>query len=81
MPNAFAGGRTLAVIVVLVGVAFVAVLTGAVAERFFARDLRVEEDELQEGLDEASAAILHELRGLRTRPSDLELAVQRRARP
>lgn len=73
--------QTLAVIVVLMGVAFVAVLTGAVAERFFSRDLQAEEDELQEDIDDASAAILHELRGLRTRLADLEVAVQRRARP
>lgn len=70
--------KVLAVVVMLVGVGFVAILTGAVAERFVAQDVEEESDQLEAELDEASKAILLELRELRGRLGHLETAVQRR---
>jgi voltage-gated potassium channel len=74
-------GRTLAVVVMLVGIGFVAVLTGAIAQRFVAPEVEEEAAQVEEELDEASAAILRELRDLRNRLGDLEVAVQRRRAP
>ena len=71
--------KALAVAVMLVGIGFVAILTGAVAERFVVRDVEAEAEEVSEELDAASAAIIGELRELRGRLAQLEASVQRRA--
>lgn len=76
-----AAGRALAVVVVLIGIAFVAILTGAVAHQFFSKDIEAETADIEGELDEASTAILGELRAMRERLIALETAVQRRARP
>lgn len=55
-----------------------AILTGAVAQRFVALEVGEETEEIEAELDEARAAILRELRDLRGRLGDLEAAVQRR---
>lgn len=55
-------GRLVAIVVMLVGIGFVAILTGAVAERFVVHDVEEEAEQAAEQLDEASAAILGELR-------------------
>jgi hypothetical protein len=62
-----------------VGIGFIAILTGAVAERFLARDVRVIETEVAEEA-EAVDEVLGELRAIRKRLGDLEGRVQRLGR-
>ena len=61
----------------LVGIGFVAVLTGAVAERFLARDVEGVR-EAEEDLSATDDAILRELRQLQLRLGRLESALQSR---
>jgi voltage-gated potassium channel len=72
-------GRLLAIVVMLVGIGFIAILTGAVAERFIARDVRAIEAEVA---DEAETvdAVLDELRAIRERLGNLESRLQRLGR-
>jgi voltage-gated potassium channel len=53
-------GRVIAVLVMLVGIGFIALLTGAVAERFLARDV-AEAEEAVEDLTETDEEIVREL--------------------
>ena len=75
-------GRVITIVVMLVGIGFLAVLTGAVAERFLVS--RVEEvaaetqDEVAEDLEAAEAELVAELREIRTRLERLELRLGRR---
>ena len=73
-----AATKTLAVVVMLVGIGFVAVLTGAIAQRFLTPAIEAEAVEVEEDLDTATASILSELRALQARLSDLEVAVRSR---
>ena len=68
------GAKVLAIGVALVGIGFVAVLTGAIAQRFLSSDLR---DEAAEDL-ELDQAIAREVDEIRTRLSSLEGLVQQR---
>jgi voltage-gated potassium channel len=72
-------GRFLGIVVMLVGIGFIAILTGAVAERFLARDVRAIEAEVA-GEAETVDAVLGELRAIRERLGDLEGRVQRLGR-
>lgn len=63
--------KILAVIVMFVGIGFVAVLTGAVAQRFLAPDIAEEERE-QSAIEQTNREILAELREVRTRLEALE---------
>ncbi len=63
--------KVLAVIVMFVGIGFVAVLTGAVAQRFLAPDIAEEEQE-QGVIEETNRQILAELREVRARLEALE---------
>jgi len=72
-------GRFIGIVVMLVGIGFIAVLTGAVAERFLARDVRAIEAEVA-GEAETVEAVLGELRAIRDRLGDLEGRVQRLGR-
>lgn len=74
-----AATKALAVVVMLVGIGFVAVLTGAIAQRFLTPTVEAEAVELAEDVDEATAPILRELRDLQTRLGSLEAAVRGRA--
>lgn len=70
------GTKVLAVIVALVGIGFVAIVTGAIAQRFVSTDVRAEEHEAVE-IDEQIAAEVSEIRN---RLESLEgLVAQRRA--
>jgi voltage-gated potassium channel len=75
-----ATGKMLAVVVMLVGIGFVAILTGAIAQRFVAEEVSEEAAEVEAELDEASEAILSELRELQGRLGGLEAALLRRPR-
>ncbi|NLT04987.1 MAG: two pore domain potassium channel family protein [Solirubrobacterales bacterium] len=63
--------KLLAVAVMLVGIGFVAVLTGSFAQRFLASDIAEEEQEVSE-IEAVNREILAELRELRARLDALE---------
>jgi voltage-gated potassium channel len=69
-------GRFLAIVVMLIGIGFIAVLTGAVAQRFLAADVHAIETDVA-GEAETIDAILFELRTVRDRLGELEVRVQR----
>lgn len=69
-------GRFLAIAVMLIGIGFIAILTGAVAQRFLATDVHAIETDVA-GEAETVEAILFELRTVRDRLGDLEARVQR----
>jgi voltage-gated potassium channel len=72
-------GRFLAIVVMLVGIGFIAILTGAVAQRFLAADvMTLERDVATEA--ESIEAILDEFRAVRERLIDLEQRVHTLAR-
>ncbi len=63
--------KILAVLVMFIGIGFVAVLTGAIAQRFLAPDIAEEEQE-QTAIEATNREILAELREVRTRLEALE---------
>jgi voltage-gated potassium channel len=63
--------KILAVVVMFVGIGFVAVLTGAIAQRFLAPDI-AEEEEGQTAIEATNREILAELREVRARLEALE---------
>lgn len=63
--------KILAVVVMFVGIGFVAVLTGAIAQRFLAPDIAEEEQE-QNAIEQVNREILAELREVRARLEALE---------
>lgn len=63
--------KILAVVVMFVGIGFVAVLTGAIAQRFLAPDIAEEEQE-QTAIEATNREILAELREVRARLEALE---------
>ena len=71
-------GRIYALALMLVGIGFVAILTGAIAERFLSTQI---EDvvEASEGLEEADATVIDELREIRTRLDRLEARLASRS--
>jgi voltage-gated potassium channel len=71
-------GRLLAVVVMAVGIGFVAVLTGAIAERFLAREVEEEVEQVEADLDDATSAIVVELRAMQRRLADMEVALKDR---
>jgi len=65
------GGRLVAMALMLVGIGFIAILTGAIAERFLAGEI----EEVAEGVEETAATegeLLAELRAIRVRLDRLE---------
>jgi voltage-gated potassium channel len=77
-------GRVLAMALMLVGIGFVAVLTGAIAERFVAAQVRAQaeaaEREVAGEVEDAREAALQELRSIAERMQRLEATVQRLGR-
>jgi voltage-gated potassium channel len=71
-------GKALAAVVMLVGIGFVAVLTGAVAQRFLAPEIQRETEAVEREADTDTAALLGELRDMRGRLLAIEEALQRR---
>jgi voltage-gated potassium channel len=69
-------GRVLAIVLMLVGIGFVAVLTGAIAERFVAGQVRAEVQQR----DANEEDVLSELREIMARLQRLETSVQSAAR-
>jgi voltage-gated potassium channel len=75
------GGKMLAAVVMIVGIGFVAVLTGAVEQRFLAPQIERETTEVEEELDATGEAMLRELRGVRAQLDGIEAAVLGSRRP
>jgi voltage-gated potassium channel len=71
------GGQILAVGVVLVGISFVALLTGAIAQRFLGPEIAEVEQELESEQLTAEAIALRELHNVREQIQALEVAVER----
>lgn len=71
------GGEIVAVVVVLVGISFVALLTGAIAQRFLGPEIAEVERELEAEHLSAEAVALRELRSVRAQLQALEVAVER----
>jgi hypothetical protein len=61
----------------LVGIGFVAILTGAVAERFLAPEV---EREAEDELDATDEALLRQLQGVRVQLDRIEVSVRRSRR-
>lgn len=72
-------GRLVGAFVMLVGIGFIAILTGAVAQRFLATDIE-EVTDVAEEMEATDAEILTELREVRSRLERLEARLERSAR-
>jgi voltage-gated potassium channel len=70
------GGEVLSAFVLIVGISFVALLTGAFAQRFLSPEIAQVEEELEAEIS-AEALALRELRSVQEQLQALELAVQR----
>jgi voltage-gated potassium channel len=70
-------GRGIAMVLMLVGIGFLAVLTGAVAERFLATRIEEAQEETSEEVEEAEAEVLAEVRAIATRLNELERRLAR----
>ena len=65
-------GRILGIALMLIGIGFIAVLTGAVAERFLTTKIEESQDEVVEEVERAEADVLVELREITERLHALE---------
>jgi voltage-gated potassium channel len=73
------GGEIVSVVVLLVGIGFVALLTGSFAQRFLAPEIAEIEEELEEEQMSAEALALRELRSVQEQLQALSLAIERMA--
>jgi hypothetical protein len=64
-------------VILIVGIGFVALLTGAFAQRFLAPEIAEIEEELEDEQLSAEALALRELRGVQEQLQALEVAVER----
>ena len=71
------GGQIVATVLVLVGLGFIALLTGAIAQRFFGPELGEVERELEQEVASAEEVAQRELRSIREQLGALEIAVER----
>jgi voltage-gated potassium channel len=72
-------GRLLAMGLMIIGIGFIAVLTGAVAERFLATQIEESGAQVTEEVDQAEAEVLDELREIMLRLQSLERRLGQRA--
>jgi voltage-gated potassium channel len=70
------GGQIVSTVILIVGIGFVALLTGAFAQRFLAPEIAVVEEELEEEHLTAEAVALRELRSVQEQLQALQLAVE-----
>jgi voltage-gated potassium channel len=68
-------GRTIAIVVMVTGIGFVAFVTAAIAERFIHREVRAA---VEEGTGDAEAEILSDVRDMRQRLDRIEQRLTRR---
>jgi voltage-gated potassium channel len=71
------GGEIVSVTILIVGIGFVALLTGAFAQRFLSPEIAEVEQELAEEQVSAEALALRELKSVQEQLQSLEIAVQR----
>jgi voltage-gated potassium channel len=71
-------GRVIGLVVMLVGIGFVSILIGAVAERFVAQDVRETAAEVEREVDAGEDELLRELRHVSARLARIEAAIGRR---
>jgi len=71
------GGEIVSVVILIVGIGFVALLTGAFAQRFLSPEIVEVEEELAAEQISAEALALRELKNVQEQLQSLELAVQR----
>jgi voltage-gated potassium channel len=71
------GGEILSAFILIVGIAFVALLTGAFAQRFLGPEIAEVEAELEAEQITAEVVALRELHGVREQLAALEIAVER----
>ncbi|HWJ41857.1 MAG TPA: hypothetical protein VNR67_00315 [Solirubrobacterales bacterium] len=74
------GGEIVSVGVLLVGIGFVALLTGSFAQRFLAPEIAEIEEELEEEQMSAEALALRELKSVQQQLQALELAIGKMAK-
>jgi hypothetical protein len=73
------GGEIVSVVVLLIGIGFVALLTGSFAQRFLAPEIAEIEEELEEEKLSAEALALRELHSVQEQLQALSLAIERMA--
>ena len=71
------GGEIVSVVILIVGIGFVALLTGAFAQRFLSPEIVEVEEELAAEQVSAEALALRELKSVQEQLQSLEVAVQR----
>ncbi|HEV2727521.1 MAG TPA: potassium channel family protein [Solirubrobacterales bacterium] len=74
------GGEIVSVVVLLVGISFVALLTGSFAQRFLAPEIAEIEEELEAEQLSAEALALRELHSVQQQIQALEVAIERMAK-
>jgi voltage-gated potassium channel len=74
------GGEVVSVFVLLIGIGFVALLTGSFAQRFLAPEIAEIEEELEEEQMSAEALALRELKSVQEQLQTLEVAIERLAK-
>ena len=65
------------IVILIVGIGFVALLTGAFAQRFLGPEIAEVEEELEAEQISAEAVAMRELRAVRAQVEALEIAVER----
>lgn len=65
-------GRVLAMALMFVGIGFIAILTGAIAERFLASQIEETQEEIRDEVEQAEGDVLAELREITNRLQALE---------
>jgi voltage-gated potassium channel len=70
------GGEIVSVVLLLVGISFVALLTGAIVQRFLGPEIAEVEAELEEGSEPTEAVALRQVREVRDQLQGLQLALE-----
>jgi len=70
------GGEIVSVVVLIIGIGFVALLTGSFAQRFLAPEIAEIEEELEEEHASPEAIALRELRAVQEQLQSLTVAVE-----
>jgi voltage-gated potassium channel len=74
------GGQVVSAVILLIGISFVALLTGAFAQRFLAPELAEIEEEMEEEKLSAEALALREIHSVQEQLQALEVAIERMAK-
>jgi voltage-gated potassium channel len=74
------GGQVVSAVILLIGISFVALLTGAFAQRFLAPELAELEEEMEEEKLSAEAVALREIHSIQEQLQALQVAIERIAK-